>query len=192
VAKPLLAALDSAGVRAWRDEKELRENAPVMAEIRTAIARSKTLIALYSADYPLSYECFEELSTAWIAAQQAGELPYSRVLVLSPEPGSIIFRRCSGSSHRCAGPRMLLVSWRLPLEPVRTRTRSREPCTRRKRPFPRTSPCNVDRRRRQTRARGRCTPARHRTPLCLDSIRGTPAERGAIYTFNARKWKFRL
>jgi tetratricopeptide (TPR) repeat protein len=86
-AGPLLSALDSAGVRVWRDENELPDNAPITPEIRNAIARSKTLIALYSAEYPLSHACFEELSTAWIAAQQAGELPYSRVLVLNPEGG---------------------------------------------------------------------------------------------------------
>jgi tetratricopeptide (TPR) repeat protein len=86
-AKPLLAALESAGVRVWRDEHDLADNASITAEIRNAIARSKALIALYSVDYPLSHACFEELSTAWIAAQQAGELPYSRVLVLNPEPG---------------------------------------------------------------------------------------------------------
>jgi len=86
-AKPLLTALKSAGVIVWRDENELAENAPITPAIRNAIARSKTLIALYSAAYPRSHPCFEELSTAWIAAQQAGELPYSRVLVLNPEPG---------------------------------------------------------------------------------------------------------
>jgi hypothetical protein len=84
-ARPFLAALETAGVRVWRDENELPDNAPITPEIRSAIARSKTLIALYSADYPLSHTCFEELSTAWIAAQQAGELPYSRVLVINPE-----------------------------------------------------------------------------------------------------------
>jgi tetratricopeptide (TPR) repeat protein len=86
-AEPLLAALASAGVRVWRDENELPDNAPITREIRKAIARSKILIALFSADYPLSHACFEELSTAWIAAQGAGELPYARVLVLNPEPG---------------------------------------------------------------------------------------------------------
>jgi tetratricopeptide (TPR) repeat protein len=84
-AQPLLVALEAAGVRVWRDLNDLPDNAPITPEIRNAIAGSKALIALYSADYPLSHGWFEELSTAWIAAQQAGELPYSRVLVLNPE-----------------------------------------------------------------------------------------------------------
>src|SRR3984957_284233 len=85
-AKPLLAALNEAGVRVWRDETDLPEFAPITREIREAIARSKALVAFYSADYSLSRACFEEITSAWIAAQQAGESPHLRVLIVNPEP----------------------------------------------------------------------------------------------------------
>src|SRR5512146_712416 len=86
-AKPLLEALDAAGVRVWRDQTDLPDFAPITSEIRHAIANSKALLAFYSSDYPLSRACFEELSAPWIATQQSGALPYSRVLVLNPETG---------------------------------------------------------------------------------------------------------
>jgi hypothetical protein len=37
-------------------------------EIRMAIAHSKALIAFFSFDYMGSHACFEEITTAWIAA----------------------------------------------------------------------------------------------------------------------------
>ena len=86
-ASPLLEALDAAGVRVWRDQTALPDFAPITPEIRHAIATSRALLAFYSWDYPLSRACFKELSTLWMAAQQAGALPYSRELVLNPETG---------------------------------------------------------------------------------------------------------
>jgi hypothetical protein len=85
-AAPLLDALQAAGVSVWRDENELEDFAPITPAIRQALASSKALIAFYSASYPESRPCFEELSTAWIAAGVIpGETPYHRVLVLNPE-----------------------------------------------------------------------------------------------------------
>lgn len=86
-AMPLFSALARAGIRVWRDESDLSDFDPITPAIRNAIAGSKALIAFYSADYSLSRACFEELSIAWLAAQQSGELPYSRVLVVNPETG---------------------------------------------------------------------------------------------------------
>jgi len=87
IAQPFLAALAEAGVRLWRDETDLPDYAPITPEIRVAIASSKVLLALHSATYLLSSACQQELTTAWIAAQQMNAPPYSRVLILNPEPG---------------------------------------------------------------------------------------------------------
>jgi hypothetical protein len=84
-ARPLLEALEKVGVRVWRDEADLPDNAPITPEIRRGLAPSKTLIAFYSPDYPLSRPCQQEITAAWIAAQQMGEPPYRRVLVINPE-----------------------------------------------------------------------------------------------------------
>jgi hypothetical protein len=86
-AQPLLDALEALGVRVWRDQTDLSDNAAITSEIRGALAASKTLLAVHSRDYPLNRPCQQELAVAWIAAQQMGEPPYDRVLVLNPEDG---------------------------------------------------------------------------------------------------------
>jgi tetratricopeptide (TPR) repeat protein len=86
-ARPLLDALDDAGMRVWWDSREMPDNAAITLEIRGAIAGSKALIAFYSRDYPASGPCQQELTAAWTAAQQLGAPPYSRVLVINPEAG---------------------------------------------------------------------------------------------------------
>jgi hypothetical protein len=52
-----------------------------------ALAASKAPLAFHSRDYALSRPCQQEITTAWIAAQQMGAPPYDRVLVLIPETG---------------------------------------------------------------------------------------------------------
>jgi hypothetical protein len=86
-AQPLLDALAAAGVRVWRDVTDLPDNASITQEIRQGLASSKALIAFYSRDYPLSRPCQQEITAAWIAAQQMGDQPYRRVLVINPEAG---------------------------------------------------------------------------------------------------------
>ena len=78
-AQPLLGALETAGVRVWRDQSDLPDNAAVTPEIRRALAVSKALIAFHSLNYPLSRPCQQEITAAWIAAQQMGEPPYKLV-----------------------------------------------------------------------------------------------------------------
>jgi len=85
-AQPLLQALASAGLRIFRDETAIDEGTSITQEIREAIASSKLLVAFYSSTYPLSSACQEELVSAWLAAQQAGELPQHRVRLINPEP----------------------------------------------------------------------------------------------------------
>ena len=86
-AKALLAALEAAGLRVFRDETAIDEGASITQEIREGIAASKLLLAFYSSTYPLSGACQEELVSAWLASQSAGELPRDRVRIINPEPG---------------------------------------------------------------------------------------------------------
>ena len=74
-------------MRVWRDKTDLPDNAPITPEIRRGLASSKVLVALYSSSYPLSRPCQQEIAAAWLAAQQMGDLPYDRVLVINPEAG---------------------------------------------------------------------------------------------------------
>jgi hypothetical protein len=71
-ARPLLDAL---GLRVFRDETAIDEGASITREIREGIAGSKLLVAFYSSTYPLSGACQEELVSAWLAAESAGEPP---------------------------------------------------------------------------------------------------------------------
>lgn len=84
-AKPFLDALTAEGLSVWRDESEIEEYAPITQAIRSAIGSSRALLAFYSNSYPQSHACFEELTTAWIATENSGEPPLSRVLVINPE-----------------------------------------------------------------------------------------------------------
>lgn len=84
-AKPLLDALAAEGLSVWRDETEIEEYDPITQAIRSAIGSSRALLAFYSIRYPQSRACFEELTTAWIATDNSGEPPPSRVFVINPE-----------------------------------------------------------------------------------------------------------
>src|SRR5208337_1914695 len=91
-AQPLLDALKSADLRVWRDESAIDDGVSITKEIREGIASSKVFLAFYSNTYPLSGACQEELVSAWLAAQHAGEPPQHRVRLINPEPGFDIFR----------------------------------------------------------------------------------------------------
>ena len=84
-AQPLLEALSLAGVRVWRDERGIPDQASVSAEIRRGIANSKALLAFYSRTYPLSNPCRQEITAAWLAAEQIDHVPNRRVWIVNPE-----------------------------------------------------------------------------------------------------------
>lgn len=86
-AQPLLSALASTGLRVFRDETAIDEGVSITQEIRGGIASSKLLMAFYSSTYPLSGACEEEIISAWLAGQHAGEPPQNRVRIVNPEPG---------------------------------------------------------------------------------------------------------
>ncbi len=86
-AQPLLDALGQAGVRVWRDENDIPDEASITDEIRYAIANSKAFLAFYSRTYPLSNPCQQEITTGWLAAQRTDHAASRRIWVVNPEPG---------------------------------------------------------------------------------------------------------
>ena len=86
-AQPLLNALAEAGIRVWRDERDIPEQASITNEIRQGIADSKALLAFYSSTYPLSNPCQQEITTAWLAAQNLDQKANRRVWIVNPESG---------------------------------------------------------------------------------------------------------
>jgi hypothetical protein len=84
-ARPLLDALASCGLRVFRDETAIDEGSSITQEIREGLASSKLLLAFYSSTYPLSGACQEEIISAWLTAQQAGEPPNTRIRIINPE-----------------------------------------------------------------------------------------------------------
>ena len=84
-ARSLLQALAELGVRVWRDENDIPDQASITGEIRHGIAHSKALLAFYSRTYPLSNPCQQELTTAWLAAQQIDQTAHRRIWIVNPE-----------------------------------------------------------------------------------------------------------
>ena len=84
-ARPLLTALRDAGIRVWRDEHRIPDQSSITQEIRQAIAGSRALLAFYSATYPLSSPCQQEITTAWLAAQNIDRDASRRVWIVNPE-----------------------------------------------------------------------------------------------------------
>ncbi|MDQ6700619.1 MAG: toll/interleukin-1 receptor domain-containing protein [Acidobacteriota bacterium] len=84
-AQPLLDALAEAGVRVWRDERDIPDQASITDEIRHGIADSKAFLAFYSLTYPISNPCEQEITAAWLAAEQMSDTAHGRVWILNPE-----------------------------------------------------------------------------------------------------------
>src|SRR5580658_2062644 len=84
-AQPLMDALALAGVRVWFDKKDIPDHAPITAEIRHGIAGSKAFLAFYSRTYPMSNACQREITMAWLAAQQIGQIASQRIWLVNPE-----------------------------------------------------------------------------------------------------------
>ena len=81
---PIEAALQARGVGVWRDEEEIEEFEAITRSVREGVARSRVLLAYYSARYPTRRACQWELTAAFLAAQRLGD-PRQRVLVVNPE-----------------------------------------------------------------------------------------------------------
>ena len=84
-AQRLLNALAQAGVRVWRDQSDIPDQAAITAEIRQGIANSKAFLAFYSRTYPASNPCQQEITIAWLAAQQIDQNANRRIWIVSLE-----------------------------------------------------------------------------------------------------------
>ncbi len=64
----LVGALRSVGLAVWHDQKEILAFNDIAERIRTGLARSKTLLAYYSASYSTRRACQWEMTAAYLAA----------------------------------------------------------------------------------------------------------------------------
>src|SRR4051794_23183896 len=83
----VVAALEGDGLAVYWDREEILDFARITGAIERGLARSKVLLAFYSATYPTRRPCQWELTAAFLAAQRLGD-PRRRVLVVNPEPGT--------------------------------------------------------------------------------------------------------
>ncbi|MBZ6283030.1 TIR domain-containing protein [Streptomyces olivaceus] len=83
----LVSALRARDLRVFVDDTAVDDFASITATVTEALAHSRILLALYSADYPQRRACQWELTYAYLAGQREGD-PRRRILVLNPEPAS--------------------------------------------------------------------------------------------------------
>ncbi|MFB7931969.1 TIR domain-containing protein [Streptomyces sp. NPDC056039] len=81
----LVSALQARGLRVFVDDTAVDDFASITATISEALAHSRVLLALYSADYPQRRACQWELTYAYLTGQREGD-PRRRTLVINPEP----------------------------------------------------------------------------------------------------------
>jgi hypothetical protein len=86
LAEALRDALKAQGLRVFFDEPEIEDFESITARLTNALARSRSLLALYSRTYPTRRACQFELTAAFLAAQREGD-PRRRILVVNPEAG---------------------------------------------------------------------------------------------------------
>jgi tetratricopeptide (TPR) repeat protein len=84
-AQPLLDALKEAGIRVWRDQTDISDQASITDEIRKAIGDSKGFLAFYSGTYWQSAACRQEFTIACLAANEIGHKPSRRIWIYNPE-----------------------------------------------------------------------------------------------------------
>ncbi|MFI7393302.1 TIR domain-containing protein [Streptomyces tendae] len=83
----LVSALQARNLRVFVDDTAVDDFTSITATITEALAHSRILLALYSADYPQRRACQWELTYAYLTGQREGD-PRRRTLVLNPEPAS--------------------------------------------------------------------------------------------------------
>ncbi|MFJ8863997.1 TIR domain-containing protein [Streptomyces sp. NPDC102451] len=83
-ARTLAQVLRDQGLRVFLDDMGVDDFASITTSISEAVARSKALLAFYSAEYPRRRACQWELTYAYLAGQREGD-PRRRVLVINPE-----------------------------------------------------------------------------------------------------------
>lgn len=83
----LADALRERGLRVILDDLAVDDFTSITGSISDALAGSKVLLALYSAEYPRRRACQWELTSAYLSGQREGD-PRRRVLVINPEPSA--------------------------------------------------------------------------------------------------------
>ncbi|MFJ2609961.1 toll/interleukin-1 receptor domain-containing protein [Streptomyces sp. NPDC087425] len=83
----LASALRGQGLQVFVDKTAVDDFASITATITTALAHSRALLAVYSAEYPRRRACQWELTYAYMTGQREGD-PRRRVLVVNPAAGS--------------------------------------------------------------------------------------------------------
>jgi hypothetical protein len=102
-ARRLLDVLARTGIRVWRDERQIAEQDSISREIRQAIADCKAFVSFYSRTYPLSHACQQELTAAWLAAQELDGTANRRVWIVNPETNRDHLPELLARCHRAAG-----------------------------------------------------------------------------------------
>ena len=80
--------LEALGLRVWFDTHRIDDFASITGAIRDGLAQAKVLLAWYSKSYPQSRACLWELTSAFVAAQQAGKV-IDRILIFNPEASNV-------------------------------------------------------------------------------------------------------
>ncbi len=83
-ARRIKHTLEKKGLTVWFDEDEIDDFASIVKNIQIGLASSKSLLALYSKNYPLRRACQWELTAAYVAAQRKGQVK-TRILIVNPE-----------------------------------------------------------------------------------------------------------
>jgi hypothetical protein len=94
-AEALRVALRSLGLKVFRDVIEGAVWAPLSESIERALARSRTLVALITPNFPISPHCREELHIALSAAYYLDDGDTSRVMAVVQDmsPDDVVPRR---------------------------------------------------------------------------------------------------
>ena len=85
--KPLLDALEIAGLKVWIDRESVRPFESIDERIKHGLARCRLLVAFYSLDYGQSRACQWELTSAYIAGEQEGDAT-RRIAVIRDNPAN--------------------------------------------------------------------------------------------------------
>ena len=83
LAQRLVGALRSERLSVFFDQSELQDFKSITDQLTAGLARSKALVALYSATYPVRRACQFELTAAFLASEREGD-PRRRVMVVNP------------------------------------------------------------------------------------------------------------
>jgi hypothetical protein len=86
--RPVAEALRGSGLHIWIDEARIEDFKSIQSSIENGLAKSKALLAWYSDRYPRSRACQWELTAAFLATLQEGDVR-RRILLVNPEDSNV-------------------------------------------------------------------------------------------------------